>query len=120
MRRALAWRIAVNVFFILVVSMFVGSYILDFFGLSLPIVQVGGGLANRRIGFAFASQPTSASYTPGAGSALNSSGGAITVTRSSVGHYAINFAGLQKLPGHTEHVQVTSFGMTLSTCTSST
>ena len=30
-RRLLAWRIAVNVFFILVGSMFIGSYILDFF-----------------------------------------------------------------------------------------
>jgi multiple antibiotic resistance protein len=40
MRKARAWRIAFNVFLILVVSMFVGSYILDFFGLSLPFVQV--------------------------------------------------------------------------------
>ena len=32
-RKALSWGIALNVFFILVVSMFVGSYILDFFGL---------------------------------------------------------------------------------------
>src|SRR4029450_3912869 len=43
-RKALSWLIALNVFLILVVSMFVGSYILHFFGLSLPIVQVGGGL----------------------------------------------------------------------------
>jgi multiple antibiotic resistance protein len=56
MRQALAWRIAVNVFFILVVSMFVGSYILDFFGLSLPIVQVGGGLLIMSFGWRFLHQ----------------------------------------------------------------
>jgi multiple antibiotic resistance protein len=55
-RRVLAWRIAVNVFFILVVSMFVGSYILDFFGLSLPIVQVGGGLLIMSFGWRFLHQ----------------------------------------------------------------
>jgi multiple antibiotic resistance protein len=56
MRKALAWRIAVNVFFILVVSMFVGSYILDFFGLSLPVVQVGGGLLIMSFGWRFLHQ----------------------------------------------------------------
>ncbi len=56
MRKALAWRIAVNVFFILVVSMFIGSYILDFFGLSLPIVQVGGGLLIMSFGWRFLHQ----------------------------------------------------------------
>lgn len=43
-RRALAWRITVNCFFLLVGSYFIGSYILAFFGISLPVVQVGGGL----------------------------------------------------------------------------
>jgi multiple antibiotic resistance protein len=43
-RRALSWRIAVNSFFLLVGSYFVGTYILAFFGISLPVVQVGGGL----------------------------------------------------------------------------
>ena len=56
MRAALARQIAVNVFFILVVSMFVGSYILDFFGLSLPIVQVGGGLLIMSFGWRFLHQ----------------------------------------------------------------
>jgi multiple antibiotic resistance protein len=50
-RRTLALRIAVNVFAILVVSMFVGSHILDFFGISLPVVQVGGGLLITSIGW---------------------------------------------------------------------
>ena len=56
MRRALAWRIAMNVFFILVGSMFIGSYILDFFGLSLPVVQVGGGLLIMSFGWQFLHQ----------------------------------------------------------------
>jgi multiple antibiotic resistance protein len=43
-RRALSWQIAVNSFFLLVGSYLVGTYILDFFGISLPVVQVGGGL----------------------------------------------------------------------------
>jgi small neutral amino acid transporter SnatA (MarC family) len=43
-RRALSWRIAMNSFFLLVGSYFVGTYVLAFFGISLPVVQVGGGL----------------------------------------------------------------------------
>ena len=43
-RKALSWRIAMNSFFLLVGSYFVGTYILAFFGISLPVVQVGGGL----------------------------------------------------------------------------
>ena len=80
------------------------------------VVQVAGGLPGRRIGFAVANRPTTASYTPAAASAFSSSGGAITATRSSAGRYAIRFAGLQKLAGRTEHVQVTSIATTLSTC----
>jgi len=43
-RRALSWQIALNSFVLLVASYFVGTYILAFFGISLPIVQVGGGI----------------------------------------------------------------------------
>src|SRR5437870_5252283 len=43
-RRALSWRIAMNSFFLLVGSYFIGTHILSFFGISLPVVQVGGGL----------------------------------------------------------------------------
>jgi multiple antibiotic resistance protein len=42
-RRALAQQVALNSFFVLVVSYFIGTYILEFFGISLPVVQVGGG-----------------------------------------------------------------------------
>ena len=40
----LARQVALNCWFILVVSMLVGTYVLDFFGISLPIVRVAGGL----------------------------------------------------------------------------
>ena len=43
-RKALSWRIAVNSFILLVATYFVGTYVLEFFGISLPVVQVGGGL----------------------------------------------------------------------------
>ena len=43
-RRILSWRIARNSFFLLLGSLVIGSHVLSFFGVSLPIVQVGGGL----------------------------------------------------------------------------
>jgi multiple antibiotic resistance protein len=43
-RRLLARRIALNSFMLLVASYTVGSHVLSFFGISLPVVQVGGGL----------------------------------------------------------------------------
>jgi multiple antibiotic resistance protein len=43
-RSILAWKIALNSFWLLTVSMLVGSHILKFFGISIPVVQVGGGL----------------------------------------------------------------------------
>jgi len=42
-RRALSWRIAMNSFFLLVGSYLVGTHVLAFFGISLPVVQIGGG-----------------------------------------------------------------------------
>src|ERR1700693_2197003 len=43
-RTALARRIAINGLLLLVASLFIGTHILAFFGISLPVVQVGGGL----------------------------------------------------------------------------
>jgi len=42
--RRMARQIAINCWFILVISMLVGIYVLDIFGISLPIIRVGGGL----------------------------------------------------------------------------
>lgn len=43
-RTLLARKIARNMFWLMTASMLIGSYVLDFFGISLPIVRVGGGL----------------------------------------------------------------------------
>jgi multiple antibiotic resistance protein len=51
-RRALSWRVAVNSFFLLVCSCLVGTHILTFFGISIPVVQVGGGLIVISTGWA--------------------------------------------------------------------
>jgi multiple antibiotic resistance protein len=50
-RRGLAWRIAVNGFFLMAASYFIGSYVLSFFGISLPVVQVAGGLVLAAMGW---------------------------------------------------------------------
>jgi multiple antibiotic resistance protein len=43
-RTVFARKIALNGFVLLVVSILIGTHILAFFGISLPVVQVGGGL----------------------------------------------------------------------------
>lgn len=43
-RRDVAMRVAVNGVALLVASLFIGGYILQFFGISLAAVQIGGGL----------------------------------------------------------------------------
>jgi multiple antibiotic resistance protein len=43
-RRILSRQIAINSFFLLAGSYLIGSHILAFFGISIPVVQVGGGL----------------------------------------------------------------------------
>jgi len=42
--RRLARQVAINCFWIIAAALFVGTYVLDFFGISLPIVRVAGGL----------------------------------------------------------------------------
>jgi multiple antibiotic resistance protein len=51
-RAMLARMIAMNGFFLIVVSIFIGTHILAFFGISLPVVQVGGGLIVISTGWA--------------------------------------------------------------------
>jgi len=43
-RKQLAWRVALNSFILLVASFAIGTHVLSFFEISLPVVQVGGGL----------------------------------------------------------------------------
>jgi multiple antibiotic resistance protein len=51
-RRALSRRIAFDSFLLLVGSYFIGTYILAFFGISIPVVQVGGGMVLVAMGWA--------------------------------------------------------------------
>jgi multiple antibiotic resistance protein len=51
-RARLARAIAVNGLVLMVVSIFIGTHILGFFGISLPVVQVGGGLVVVATGWA--------------------------------------------------------------------
>jgi len=51
-RMLLARRVAINSFVLLIVAVSVGTHILSFFGISLPVVQVGGGLVVVSTGWA--------------------------------------------------------------------
>lgn len=42
-RHVLAARVAINGFWLLLASLFVGSHVLEFFGITLPVVRIGGG-----------------------------------------------------------------------------
>ncbi len=50
-RKALAWRVAFNSLFLMIGSYFIGTHVLNFFGVSLPVVQVGGGLVVISMGW---------------------------------------------------------------------
>lgn len=43
-RTDLAWRITINSFAILLVSLVLGAYVLTFFGISIPVLRVAGGM----------------------------------------------------------------------------
>jgi multiple antibiotic resistance protein len=50
-RNVLARRVAINSFFLLLGSLLMGSHILEFFGISLPVVRIGGGLVVTAFGW---------------------------------------------------------------------
>ena len=56
-RASLAWRVAVNAFVLLLASVATGTYVLEFFGLSVPVVQVGGGLVVSALGWQLLQEP---------------------------------------------------------------
>ena len=43
-RTILARKVTFNSFVLLMASVFIGTYVLEFFGISVPVVQLGGGL----------------------------------------------------------------------------
>lgn len=72
-RAALARRIGINGFLLLLASMLIGGKLLAFFGVSLPVVQVGGGLVVIALGWhmlqANEGEPR---HTPEAGTGISS------------------------------------------------
>ena len=50
-RDTLSRKIALNSFWLLTGSMLIGSHVLDFFGISVPVVQIGGGLVVMSTGW---------------------------------------------------------------------
>jgi multiple antibiotic resistance protein len=55
-RMVLSRQIAIDSFFLMIGSYFIGTHILSFFGISLPVVQVGGGLIVISTGWAMLKQ----------------------------------------------------------------
>jgi multiple antibiotic resistance protein len=56
-RAVLSRKIAVNSFGILIVAVLIGTHILTFFGISLPVVQLGGGLIVTAVGWKLLNRP---------------------------------------------------------------
>lgn len=53
----LARRVAINGFLLLLASLLIGAYVLDFFGLSVPVVQIAGGLLVCSLAWSLLHQP---------------------------------------------------------------
>ena len=66
-RTALARMVALNGLILIVVSIFIGTHILAFFGISLPVVQVGGGLVVISTGWTLLRQSNSEGDDKGSG-----------------------------------------------------
>jgi multiple antibiotic resistance protein len=60
-RRTIAMRVAVNGMVLLMASLFIGSYVLDFFGVSIGAVQLGGGLVVMVAGWRILNQQSNVS-----------------------------------------------------------
>jgi multiple antibiotic resistance protein len=59
-RSRMAKAVALNSFLLLIASALVGAYVLDFFGLSIPAVQVAGGIVVCAIAWSLLNNPNSA------------------------------------------------------------
>src|SRR5271170_5119975 len=56
-RDPMAKAVAVNSFLLLIASFLIGAYVLDFFGLSIPAVQVAGGIVVCAIAWSLLNSP---------------------------------------------------------------
>ncbi len=64
-RNVLARKIALNGFFLLLGSALIGTHVLHFFGISIPVVQVGGGMVVLSAGWAMLNQKDSPARSEG-------------------------------------------------------
>jgi hypothetical protein len=60
----------------------------------LASASLGAAEAANKVGWVYADQPASASYTPSTLYSFNSSGGTVGITRGSTGSYQVTFSGL--------------------------
>jgi multiple antibiotic resistance protein len=56
-RNQMARSVAINSFLLLIASALVGAYVLDFFGVSIPAVQVAGGIVVCLVGWQLLNSP---------------------------------------------------------------
>src|SRR5277367_1101626 len=56
-RNRMAKAVAVNSFLLLIASALIGAYVLDFFGLSIPTVQIAGGIVVCAIAWSLLNSP---------------------------------------------------------------
>ncbi len=83
-RRRLARRVAFDMTLFLLIVLIVGTNILSFFGISMPVVQVAGGFVLATMGWSLLNKPN-----PGAGSLLPTS--APTADLESLAFYPLTF-----------------------------
>ena len=55
----MAKAVAINSFLLLIASALIGAYVLDFFGLSIPAVQVAGGIVVCAVAWSLLNSPNS-------------------------------------------------------------
>ena len=87
----------------------------QFFFMLLAMTMFSGLASAQKMGYAWANDPSSSSYTPSETYAYNSTGGEITITRNRVGNYTVRFAGLTEGAAG-GNVQATSYGSGSETC----
>ena len=76
-RARMARTVAINSFLLLIASTFIGAYVLDFFAVSIPAVQVAGGAVVCSFGWSLLNGPVAPS-TPDRGRSQADSAGALS------------------------------------------
>ncbi|HEX4387902.1 MAG TPA: MarC family protein [Steroidobacteraceae bacterium] len=64
-RRDMAVKVAINGTLLLLGSLILGPYLLEFFGIELPVVRIAGGLVVTAIGWKLLNQEQSPDHAPG-------------------------------------------------------